>query len=170
MLCPQVHNPAALIGRAPRRRRGLTLAECIVALVVLSIAVTAVAYAVTAGQMQAAEALRQSRAAMLAEALMDEIFSKSYGAPAGGTQPARTSFTTAGKYNVFDEAPGNLKNAAGVLYPTEFQCFGRAADVANGSITLPGLGAGSSGLVITVRVTLGGQTVTTLTRFMVNPA
>lgn len=171
MLYPAVYIVGRFIGRGSRRRRaGLTLAECIVALVVLSLAVTAVAYAVSAGQMQSAEALRKSRATMLAEALMDEIFAKSYGAPVTGTPPARTGYTHAGQYNVFSEAPGNVRNAAGALYPSEFQRFGRSATVTTGTATLAGLGAARLGLVVTVTVSEGGGAVSTLTRFMVKPS
>lgn len=160
-----------IIGRERRRKhRGLSLAECLLALVILSLAVTAIAFAVSAGQMQSAEAMRQSRATMLAESLMDEIFSKSYGAPVTGTPPARTAYATAGQYNVFNETAGNLKNAADALYPAEFQVFGRRATVSSGTQTLSGLGAGTAGLLITVTVSDGSGPVATLTRYMVNPS
>jgi Tfp pilus assembly protein PilV len=141
----------------------------VLALVILSLAVTAIAYAVTAGQMQSAEALRKSQAAMLAQALMDEIFSKSYGAPYTGAPPARTAYAHAGQYNVFNEAAGNLRDAKGNLYPSEFQRLNRTATVAGGTIALAGLGSGTTGLTITVTVSDSGGVVSTLTRFMVNP-
>jgi prepilin-type N-terminal cleavage/methylation domain-containing protein len=161
---------SSIIGRRPCGRRGLTLAECLLALVILALAVTAIAYAVSAGQMQSAEAMRQSRATMLAESLMDEIFSKSYGAPATGTAPARTAFTTAGKYNVFSEAAGNLRDATGALCPAEYQMYARRAAVSSSTQAISGLGTGTAGLLITVTISLGGDTVCTLTRFMVNPS
>ena len=165
-------SASRFIGRGvrPQGRRGLTLAECVLALVILSLAVTAIAYAVTAGQMQSAEAMRQSRATMLAEALMEEVLSKPYGAPYSGAQPARTSFATAGQYNVFSETAGNLRDGVGGLYASEFQRFGRTATVATGTISLSGLGTSTSGLVITVTVSDAGGAVNTLTRFMVNPS
>jgi len=59
----------SVIGRRsyPRRsQRALTLVECVLALMIFPLAVLAVAYAVVAGQSQAAEALNQLRAATLA--------------------------------------------------------------------------------------------------------
>ena len=153
-----------------RSRRGLTLIECVFALVILSLAVTAIAYAVTAGQMQSAHAFRQFQAAMLAEALMDEVLSKTYSAPGNGTQLSRTSYGSAGQYNGFNETAGNLKTAAGVLYPTELQRFSRSVTVTSGSIALTGLGSAAQGLNITVTVSDPGGAVSALTRFMVKPS
>ncbi len=149
-------------------RRGLTLAECILALAVLPLAVTAIAYAVTAGQMQSAEALRRSRSAMLAEALMEEILSKPFSDP-DGTEAGetRTTFDDADDYHHLSEDSGGLRDAAGMLYPAEFQRFSRTATVTAGAATLNGLGPTVTGQQITVTVRDSNGTVTALSRFRV---
>lgn len=169
---PSLQMENRLIGPVQRRtdRRGITLVECLMALVTLSMAVTAIAFAVTAGQMQAAESRTQSQAAMLAESLMDEILSKPYGVPTGGGQPARTAYTSTGQYNGFAEVPGNLRTAAGALFPAEFQRFGRSVQVSTATVNLPGLGLSTPGLNVVVTVADGGRSVATLTRFMVKPS
>src|SRR5262245_7814799 len=83
MTAHRAHGPCRFIGLASRR--GLTLAECLVALTILPLAVVGVAFSVTAGQQQSFEALRQERAATLAEALMEEILAKPYADPQGTT-------------------------------------------------------------------------------------
>ena len=62
-----------VIGRNRTARKGLTLVESVLAMVLVPMSVLAIALAVTAGQSQAVGALRQARATMLAEALMEEI-------------------------------------------------------------------------------------------------
>lgn len=161
----------------PAGRRGLTLTECMLALVILPLAVTAIAYAITAGQTQSAEALRQERAAMLAEALMEEILAKPYDDPGGvnnlgpeSGETTRTLFDNMDDYNGYTEAPGALKDATGALYPSDFQRFGRSVTCSYTSITLSGLGSTTNGLSITVKVTDRGTDVITLTRFVARPS
>lgn len=146
------------------------------ALAILPLAVTAIAYAVTAGQMQAAEALRQSRAATLAEALMEEILAKPYEDPEGASTPgpdegeiSRADFDNADDYHGYNEPAGGLKNSASELYPAEWQRFSRSVTCAPGSVTLAGLSAATPGLTITVTVSEAGTAVCTLTRFVVAP-
>ena len=68
----------SVIGRTTRQRAGLTLIEAVLAMTIVPIAVLAIALAVTAGQAQSVAALRQGRATLLAEALMEEILALPY--------------------------------------------------------------------------------------------
>src|SRR5580765_4297875 len=53
MLPRAVHVCASVMGRRDRsRRRGITLIECVIALTILPLAVSAIAYAIVSGQME----------------------------------------------------------------------------------------------------------------------
>lgn len=161
-----------LIG--PSGRRALTLIECLIALVILPLAVTAVAYAVTAGQAQSLESLRSARAAALADALMEEILSKSYSEPGGGNPPlgkdtgetTRPTFDDMDDYLDYSEPAGTLRDATNTLYPSAYQRFSRTATCAGGTATLSGLGPATTGLTITVTVSEAGANLVTLSRFV----
>ena len=165
-----------IIGRK-HRRRGLSLAESILAITILPLAVTAVAYAVVAGQQQALEVLRQQRAATLAEALMEEILSKPYDDPNGASSPGpepgeidRSQYDNADDYHNFAEAKGNLRDAAGNQYPNEFQNFGRSVTCAYTNVTAASLGGFTrAALQIQVTVRDDGGAILTLTRLMLDP-
>jgi MSHA pilin protein MshD len=154
----------------------MTLAECVIALVILPLAVMAVSFAVTSGQMQSVETIRSARAAELAEALMEEILSKAYSDPQGGTtfgketgETTRAQMDDMDDFLNFSETAGNLKDATNTAYPTAFQKFSRTATCASGSVTLTGLGTSTLGITITVVVSEGGATLVTLTRFVAKP-
>jgi MSHA pilin protein MshD len=166
-----------VIGRRCCRRRGLSLAESMLAITILPLAVTAISYAVVAGQQQALELLRQERASILAEALMEEILSHPYDDPNGGSalgpesgETSRTLWDNADDYHNFSEAEGALKDAAGNLYPSEYQGFSRSVVCAYTTITMPSLGNFSRpALRIDVTVSDAGGPVATLTRLMLDP-
>jgi hypothetical protein len=111
----------------------MTLLECMWALVIVPLAVVAIAYAVTAGQMQSLEALHQERADALAEDLIEEILSLPYDPVSDdGVQEAqRWLYDDATDYNGFSEAAAAIKSVdrvggAEVLYPEVFRRFSRS--------------------------------------------
>ena len=115
--------------------RGLTLAECLCALVILPLAVTAISYAVAAGQAQAVEALRRERSAGLAEDLMEEILALPYDPTTddvlGAEEANRWSYDSPTDFSGFTEAAGGLQwvdrtGAAVVAYPENLQGFSRS--------------------------------------------
>lgn len=131
-------NQLWIIGRTlgdqePPRRRGMTLLECMWALVIVPMAVVAIAYAVTAGQMQSLEALYQERARALAEDLLEEILSLPYDPVTddGIVEAQRWLFDDATDYSGFSEAALAVKSVdrlggAEELYPDGFQRFSRS--------------------------------------------
>lgn len=158
-------------------RRGLTLVEAVIAMVILPVAVTAIALAVVAGQSQAVEAMRQARANMLAEALMDEILALPYGDPDGDPQglgpesgeTSRALYDNSDDYcgKSIDADAGNVvKDATGTSYPTAMQKFRRTVTCSNSPVTITGLVTAAAGLTVTVTVTQDGNTVTSITRFI----
>jgi len=163
-------------GRWPCRQRALTLVECVLALTILPLAVTAIALAVTAGQAQALEALERTRAALLAEALMEEILALPYNDPDGASNPGpepgesnRTLFDNLDDFHGYSEAPGNLTDATTTAYPSPFQGFARSVTCSTASVNVPDLGTTIDGLQITVTVSSSGAPVVTLTRFVAQP-
>jgi len=112
------------------RHRGLTLVECLLASVVMAVAVIAVTQAVVAGQMQTADALHRVRALELAEALMDEVLRLPYTDPDGtGGEVGRANFDDLADFNGFSEAATTLADAAGTAYASPFQVFSRSVTV-----------------------------------------
>lgn len=157
------------------RLRAFTLVECLLATSVLSVAVLAVAQALTAGQAQTYEALHQARAMQLAKAMMEEVLaqprvdpqtpgSATIGPEAG--ESSRAQFDDADDYHGYSEALGQLKDATGSLYPVEFQRFTRQVAITAQTLrvaNMPGVGNGLS-VLVTVTDTRGQSW--TLTRFI----
>jgi MSHA pilin protein MshD len=157
-------------------RRGLTLIECVLALTIFPLAVTGIAYAIIAGQSEAIETLRQSKAAMLGDALMEEILSKPYldpgGASALGPEAGETSralYDNADDYHNYSEAAGALKTAAGTLYGSDFQAFSRSVTCSSTTVNIASLSVNTSALQIVVTVSDASGTIQTLTRVMLQP-
>ncbi len=148
--------------------------ESLIASTILAVAVIAVSQAVVAGQMQTFDALHRARAVELAEALMDEVLRLPYTDPDGtGGEVGRANFDDLADFNGFNETAGTLADAAGTVYPPQFQGFTRSASVvpANGGsgISVTGFGSPLVGLTTTVTVqdTAGASWV--LTRFRSQP-
>jgi Tfp pilus assembly protein PilV len=156
----------------------LTLVECLIALTILPLAVVAVSYAVTSGQMQSVESLRSVRAAALTDALLEEILSKSYSEPGGGNPPlgkdtgetTRPTFDDMDDYHNYTEAAGALRDATQTLYAGEYQRFSRAVACTSATAALSGLGPAVQGLYVTVTVGEAGATLVTVTRFVPRPS
>jgi hypothetical protein len=145
------------------------------AMIILPMAVAAVAYAVVAGHSQEAEAMRQTRAAILAEAIMEEALSETYdpgedaslGPEAG--ESGRDEFDSPNDYHGLSEAAGSVTDATGNLYPEPMQRYSRSVSCSVSSVTVAGLGSPVTGLQVEVTVSDGGGPVVTLTRFIADP-
>ncbi len=167
----------AVIGRNMRRRRaerGLTLIECMLALMIFPLAVTAIAYAIVAGQSQAVEAMRRTRASLLAEALMEEVLSLTYdsgsdaslGPEAGET--TRDQYDSPNDFHGFSEAAGSLTDATGTACPQPMQRFSRSVSCSASSVTVSGFGSATDVLEVTVTVSDNGNPLVVLTRILVD--
>ncbi len=168
-----------VIGRKqlPFVRPGLTLVECVLALTILPLAVTGIAFAVVSGQQQAAEALRQTHGMMVAQALMEEILSKPYADPGGSSalgpesgETSRSLYDNADDYHGFSESGGSLSTAAGVALPSSLQGFSRSVSCSTTTVTVASLSVSVAAVQITVTVTDSNGTLVALTRTLLQPS
>lgn len=102
----------AYIVRQPRgaatAARGLTLVELVIAIVIISIAVTGVLLAFNQMVARSADPMIDVQATAIAEAYMDEILARPVcGGPAGGT---RDNFACVENYYGLSQAPRNQLN------------------------------------------------------------
>lgn len=160
------------------RQRGFTLFEALLATALLVMVIGAIAQAVGSGQTQTKTTLANMRGMALAEALMEEILSKPYADPQGGATPGpdagettRQLYDNIDDYHGFSETSSNIRDAAGNLYPSQYQNYTRSATAAYGTMTVTGMGTALNGITVTVTVTQtpsGGSW--TLTRFVPDPS
>lgn len=147
---------------------GFTLVECLVAAVLLTVAALSVSSALIAGGQASRQAVTSQRAAELINEMHERISSLPYHDPQGGGDTAgpESGETTAMLFDNMDdfhgyvESPGQIKDAAGVLFPAEYQRFTRSVTAAYENRTISGLGGTVDGLNVTVTVTdpSGGST------------
>ncbi len=137
-----------------------TLFECMLAVALLAGVVGSVAQVVTAGQMQTADSLKQVKASVLVNAMMQEILAQPYYGP-GNTTPTgpgaltRTNYNCIGCYNGFSESANSVADASGTNYPSDYQKFTVSVTCTYGSLTLTGLPAAVTGITVTVTVSDG---------------
>ncbi len=155
------------------RKGGFTLVEALVAAVILLIGVMAISVAVSSGQMQMYHAVHAQRGAQLAGELMARVLALPYfdpdGASAPGPEVGETSvldFDNADDFHGYSQAPGQVRDVAGNLYPASFQVFSRSVTVEYGSESVPGLGNPIPGLTVTVTVQDSKGLTWTSTRFV----
>lgn len=163
------NNAGTRVHRRPRTQRpGLTLLECTIALIIVPMCVTALALAITAGQRQAAEALRQMRAAMLAESLMEEVIAVDRRTEE--TEDTR-GWTQLSDCDGYAEAAGDVKYPSGddlISYPDDLQSFSREVTCDEGetySLDFGGETHEIEGVRITVTVRQDGAKVVAMERF-----
>ena len=83
----QAERKPPILSQARRRAGGLTLAEVLLASVVLAFIVAGLTQTIVSGQSHTYNALHEERALSLAEALMDEVLAMSYADLGGDTTP-----------------------------------------------------------------------------------
>jgi len=114
---------------------GFTLAEAIMATVVLSIAAAGVLLPFTSGARVRAEGLRRTLAANLASDLMEQIATKPFHDPDGsyydynpGPDGGEAIFDNIDDYHGYSEAEGQIRDAAGaVITDSNYAKFSRTA-------------------------------------------
>lgn len=99
------------------RRRGFTLVEMVLAIVVLGVGLTGVLLAFQGTVRRSADPLVQRQLQAVAEGLLDEVLSRPYAAVAGGAGSgcARDAFNDVDDYNGY--APGQVCDVAGNAVP-----------------------------------------------------
>jgi len=155
---------------------GFTLFEVMLALGVIVFVVAALTRAVVAGQAQAYTMAHHARAVTLAEAIMDEVLAKPYADPQGDATPGpdpgetqRDQFDNADDYDGWIEAAGDLRDAAGGLYPSAYQRFSRSVSAGYETRSISGFSSDQTGLAVVVRVTDDGGGVWEVRRFIPEP-
>ncbi|MFI4862190.1 MAG: type II secretion system protein J [Phycisphaerales bacterium JB063] len=138
--------------RATRRKSGLTLAESMLSMTILSVVMTAVLHATVAGHQHMQNSAVQLDAVRVAELLLEEARSRAY----QGSGATRSDYRLP-DYHGLTETPGDLRDATGALCPDAFQGFERTAQVVDDTVALSGLD--SIALPVRrVRVTVSDQT------------
>jgi len=149
---------------------GFTLAEVLIASVVLAVSVAAVAQAISAGQQQVYAALHELRAGFVGEAMIEEILAKPYEDPGGGDgESVRADFDDMQDYDGFTQAVGEVTDHAGQSLPPPYQRFGRSVSVTPATVSLDDLSASATGVTITVTVTDEGGRSWSYSRFVSEP-
>ena len=147
------------------RQAGVSLVECLLALLLLSWGAVGVGAVVSSSHQHLASSDAIAMATGLADDLLEEIISRPYGS-AGST---RATFGI-DDFDGFAEASGGLADAWGQPYDELEQCFGRRVTVTPASMTLDDLaGHVVVGRAVTVSVTLGDRPPLELSRFVVDP-
>lgn len=148
---------------ASSRSRGFTLAEIIVLIVVVGVALVGVLLVFQNTVAGSADPQVRKQAIAIAEGLLDEILLASYDpiAPAGGA--TRADFNDVFDYNAYDTAPGGMEDIQGNPI-AGLGNYNARVDV-SGEVTLSdslGLGA-SRARRVTVTVTIAGAPDHTIT-------
>ncbi len=147
------------------RFAGLTLIECMIAALVLSIAVLGVLMPMITGHRCLQHADLHSRAIRIAENLLEEIVPRPYAT--GG--PTRTEWGV-DQYQAFSEQAGNLRDFSGQLCESEDQLFSRSVTVAPVTTSLAQIGGPDLvGKMVSVRVDGPNDESWTLRRVVLAP-
>lgn len=159
-----------------RHRRAFTLAEALIASMILGILAAAAAHALYASTRQAYEAALSRMAASLVEDLLDEIVRLPYADPNGTSSPGpeagesnRTLFDNVDDYHGYAESAGSAVDAAGIAYPSEYAPLARSVSVTATTLEVPGFSTGVVGVTVTVSVTSEGRNLASGTRFVAAP-
>lgn len=167
-----------------RRRHGLTIVECLVAMTILSVVVLVTCYTLAAGEQHLYEGNRIGTAVRLGRDLLEEIVARDYrdrsttgnGNGNGNNlgpesdELTRAQFDDVDDYQNYTEAPGALVGATGALYPAADQVFRRKVTITKGNLNVTDLGTQFSGLTVKVIVTAPTGQQWVFQRFIPEPA
>ncbi len=158
------------------RGRGYSLAECLIAILILAGATVGLLQTLWAGEMQAAHSVEEVRAVLLAESLLEEILSKPYEDPQGATglgpdsgETGRVGFDNMDDYHGMSEQAGALTDAFGESLDANYQTFDRAVTCSNESSQSVLTFSSVNGLRVTITVTGQNGMQWTLERFIPEP-
>jgi hypothetical protein len=161
--------------RTSSRHRGVSLAEALIAILILWVAVLGIGYTVTAGHQHMQRTEVGMRSMQLAEDMVQEITAKAYAEPGVsvlGTdmgEVARSQYDDIDDYHGYSEAAGALLDCHGDSYGEMDSGLSRQVNVVAASHTLPQLGT-VPGKRITVSVYDATNTVWQVVRFVAEPA
>ncbi len=156
---------------APRRQRGFTAVEALVAATILSILTAAVSGALMAGRAQSKLARDTLNASFLAQSLMDEINRLPFNDPQGYTtmgpdpgETTRITFDNIDDYCGYTDGPNNIADLAGNAYPDVYQPFTRTVSMTAVSMAPSNWSRTMNGLLISVSVSRDGVELVKLQR------
>jgi hypothetical protein len=151
------------------RRAGFTAFEALLATAILAMIAITLGTTLNAGRQQSYVAQKTTYASLVGRALMDEILRYPYGnqtnAP-DNNEYHRSFVNSITGYNGFSDGPNNIKDVSGTLYPTEYQELSRSVSVTATTLTPTGWTTGVSGVIVKVTVSINGQPLVTLSRFV----
>ena len=146
--------------------RALTILECMIATLILSVAVIGVLMPMITGHRCLRHAELHSRAVRVAENMVEEMLPRPYGV---GTGASRSQWGL-DQYNGLSEQAGDLRDWAGRLCDSNDQVFGRSVTVTSETQSLAGIGGPNiPGKTLTVRVDGPDGESWTLRRFIPTP-
>ena len=149
----------------PRPGAGLTLVECVLSMLVLSLAVIAALPPMLTGHHHLTYGDKYSRAVHVAEHLLEETVGRSY--EADGSDRSTWGIDD---YDGFAEDIGELRDFTGSLYDQSDQLFTRSVSVRSVTHTIPELdGMSFTGKAIDVTVQDADGHRWVLTRFVPEP-
>lgn len=144
---------------------GMTVVECLLALVILAIAILGLTGAANSGHQHQQHSERVLRAVRLAEHLLEEIQSRPY----SGNGASRTSYHM-DDFNNFEELSGDLKDFTSSLYGAADQRYSRTVSVTDSTLTLVALeNAEIPGKTLMVTVQDASGAHWQLSRFIAEP-
>lgn len=150
---------------APAGPRGLTIIECLLAIVIVAMATQALAYVLAGGRVRLEYSEVVLRGVRLGEDLADEILARPY----SGSGTSRANWCL-DDYDGFEEGPGELADFNGATYDTEDQDCTRRVSVKPDVVSVPELGGFTLvGKRLTVQVVGANGDRATVTRFIAEP-
>jgi len=157
-------------------RTGLSLAESLLAAVLLALAVMAISMSLAAGHMQSHHAAQTGRAMRLAEELMEIILALPYYDPQGVSlegpeagESGRKGFDNIDDFHGYVEPAGAVTDMAGNPYPAEYRMFRREVTTRYEKRAVSDLCCTVPGLVVTVTVRDQKGRTWQLSRFIAQP-
>ncbi|MEO0586113.1 MAG: prepilin-type N-terminal cleavage/methylation domain-containing protein, partial [Planctomycetota bacterium] len=110
------------------RRHGFTLAEVLIASVIVAFVSIALSQAIVAGHQQSYNALEEHRAAVVAESTLERILALPYDDPDGHTalgpdasETDAADFDAIDDFHKYTEDAGKLVDGTGAALPDEYQ-------------------------------------------------
>jgi len=144
------------VGARRSTPRGFTLLESLIAMVILTATVFAVASAVSASTQQSVEGQKQILAAMAADDLLAEIRAMPY-----------AQLIT---YNGMDQGIGLMETLDLTPYPDTYWLIGRQVSVVETDMATGGLGVMVRGMLVTVSAYDENRTLSQIQTFIPEPA
>jgi len=140
----------------PSLRRGIALLEVMIAVGILTFAVTAITSAIVAGQQQSLEAREKIVASVAAESLLSRI--------------TQVPWETIDSWDGYTEDVGTITDPTGVAVGGDWDRIGRIVTVIAGEVQITPIEVFIVGRTITVSsFTKDGRTLATIERFVPEP-